>query len=209
METIGSHCGCSCASSSLLFLSVRLHSFFFFFTWETLAYVLETSWNVQVSDEMLKSTCSQPCPDATSFGEAHVRDFSSFYEFSSKTFQWWAEGEGKHGMRARRGQKETVIQLVLTPCFPSWSKEGKKKNPSWFESVGSSGNSVWLDFCLLIRVFFSCLFLFCTFYIKFWPGLLLWEVDLLLWRKRERARAHLSLPFPHLVALSQCSCSCG
>lgn len=106
-------------------LSVRLHSFFFVYLWSArkcLRNELKRS-----SDEMLKSSSSQPCPDGASFGdEAHVRGFSPFYEFGSKTFQWWAEGEGKHGMRARRRQKETVIQLVLTPCFPSWSKEGKK-----------------------------------------------------------------------------------
>lgn len=112
--------------------------------------------------------------------------FFDFYEFSSKTFQWWAEGEGKHGVRACRRQKETVIQLVLTPCFPSWSKEGKKK-PELVWERGKLRKFCLVGFLPVNQRFFFCLFLFGTFYIKFWPGLFLWGMFSLTFSQEENA----------------------
>lgn len=76
--------------------------------------------------------------------------------------------EGKQAMQAHCRQKETVIQPVLTPCFHSWSEQEGAK--SCLESVGSSGNSLRLDLCLLIRGgFLGVLFtsIFAVFFLLF------------------------------------------
>lgn len=114
------------------------------------------------------------------------------------------EPEGKHATRAHCRQKETVIQPVLTPCFHSWSEEEGAESRS--ESVGSSGNSLRLDLCLLIRggflgvlftaivaMFFSFfllrhtflrfLFFFSFFLVSFWQE-----------KKRKKSKAGPSSP---------------
>lgn len=127
--------------------------------------------------------------------------------------------EGKHTMRAYCRQKETVIQPVLTPCFHSWSKEEGAE--SRLESVGSSGNSLRLDLCLLIRggflgVLFTSLFAVpFSFSEAHFPAVILFFF--FFWfrlaTKEKQSKAGPSLPvcalLPRLVALSRCSCACG